>query len=130
MNPTLSSELWNTLGDGLFEWGRTAKARTAYQKALWVNENDVRGRYNLVWVHQRERDYPAVLQVVAEALALDKTGEYRDRLLQKQQEILARIAQRHQQEYLRMVNLVSKYAPSPERELPRPDHNSSGPQPT
>src|SRR5262249_14299563 len=37
LNPSLSAELWNTLGDGLFEYGRTAEARSAYQKALQVN---------------------------------------------------------------------------------------------
>ena len=30
LNPTLSADLWNTLGDGLYEWGRTAEARSAY----------------------------------------------------------------------------------------------------
>ena len=128
LNPTLSSELWNTLGDGLFEWGRTAEAGSAYRRALQFNDNDVRARYNLAWVYQRERDGPAALQVLAEALALDKTGEYRERLLQKQSEVLALLAQRHQQEYLRMVNLVSKYAPQAEADRPRPDHDAGGSQ--
>src|SRR5208282_1410463 len=118
------SELWNTLGDGLFEWGRTAEAGAAYRRALQFNANDVRARYNLAWVYQRERDGGAALQVLAEALALDKTGEYRDRLLQKQSEVLMLLAQRRQQEYLRMVNLVSKYAPQDEQPLPKPDHNA------
>ena len=48
---------------------------------LQFNGNDVRARYNLAWCHQRGRDFPAALQVLAEALALDKTGEYRDRLV-------------------------------------------------
>jgi tetratricopeptide (TPR) repeat protein len=123
LNPTCSAELWNTLGDGLFEWGRTAEARSAYQKALAVNESDVRARYNLAWVYQRERDYPAALAVIAEALALDRTGEYRERLLQKQTEVLAGQEGRNRQEYLLMINLVSKYAnpqdrATPERGLP------------
>src|SRR5439155_19575418 len=84
LNPACSAELWSTLGDALFEWGRTAEAHSAYRKALAVNESDVRARYNLAWVYQRQRDWPAALQVLAEALALDKTGEYRERLLQKQ----------------------------------------------
>jgi len=107
----------------LFEWGRTAEAGAAYRRVLQFNDNDVRARYNLAWVYQRERDGPAALLVLAEALALDKMGEYRDRLLQKQSEVLALLAQRHQQEYLRMVNLVSKYAPPGESDRPRPDHD-------
>ena len=62
--------------------------------------------------------------------ALDKLGEYRERLLQKQSEVLALLAQRHQQEYLRMVNLVSKYAPQADQDRPRPDHDTSGSQAT
>jgi tetratricopeptide (TPR) repeat protein len=110
LNPACSAELWNTLGDGLYEFGRTAEARSAYQKALAVNGSDVRSRYNLAWVHTRERNYPAALASIAEALSLDKTGEFRDRLLHKQQEVLAQLAMRNQQEYLLLINLVSKFA--------------------
>ena len=54
--------------------------------------------------------------MIAEALALDKTGEYRERLLQKQQEVLALQAQQHQQAYLRLINLVSSAYAGPSRE--------------
>jgi tetratricopeptide (TPR) repeat protein len=120
LNPACSAELWSTLGDGLFEWGRTAEARSAYRKALRVNESDVRARYNLAWVHQRQKDYPAALQVLAEALALDKTGEYRERLLQKQAEVLAGLEGRNRQEYLLLLNLVSKHARPLDRDRPTP----------
>lgn len=109
-NPACSAELWNILGDGLYEFGRTAEAKSAYQKALAVNSGDVRARHNLAWVHTREKDYTAALQMIAEALAYDKTGQLRDRLLQKQQEILALQAIQHQQEYLLYVNFVSRDA--------------------
>ena len=59
LNPTCSAELWNTLGDGLYEYGRLAEARAAYRRALQVNASDVRARYNLAWVHTREQAYPA-----------------------------------------------------------------------
>jgi hypothetical protein len=49
--------------------------------------------------------------VIAEALALDKTGEYRERLLQKQAEVLGGLEVRNRQEYLLLLNLVSKHAP-------------------
>jgi tetratricopeptide (TPR) repeat protein len=127
LNPTCSAELWNALGDALFEFGRSEEARSAYEKALAVNAADVRARFNLAWVHTRLKDYPAALQRIAEAFALDKTGEYRDRLLQKQQEVLGLLARRHQQEYLLLINLVSKYAKQgqdkpkePEEPLPVP----------
>jgi tetratricopeptide (TPR) repeat protein len=110
LNPTCSAELWNALGDALYEFGRTAEARSAYEKALSVNASDVRARFNLAFVHTRDKDYPAALARIAEALALDKTGEYRERLLQKLQEVLPLLTRRYQQEYLLLINLVSKFA--------------------
>ncbi len=128
LNPTCSAELWNTLGDGLFEFGRLAEARSAYRKALAVNASDVRSRYNLAWVYTREKSYPAALAVIAEALSLDKLGQYRDRLLAKQQEVVALQAARHQQEYLLLVNLVSKYAPpGTDAGKPGPDRQDEPP---
>jgi hypothetical protein len=48
--------------------------------------------------------------VIAQALALDRTGEYRERLVQKLNEVVGLLAVRNQQEYLLLINLVSKYA--------------------
>jgi tetratricopeptide (TPR) repeat protein len=113
------------LGDGLFENGRYAEARSAYLKALEVNDSDVRARYNLAWVFQREKNYPAALDMIAQALVLDKLGQYRDRLLQKQSEVVAQQVQRHQTEYLLLVNLVSKYAAPKLQETPK-QHAETG----
>jgi len=115
LNPTCSAELWNTLGDGLYEFGRTEESRSAYLKAQSVNPSDVRSRYNLAWVYAREKNFAAALESIAQALVLDKTGEFRDRLLHKQQEILAQLTVRNQHEYLLLINLVSKYAKSDDR---------------
>jgi tetratricopeptide (TPR) repeat protein len=115
LNPTCSSDLWCTLGDALYEWGRTAEARSAYQRALQINAADVRARFNLAFVHTRQKNYPAALATIAEALGLDKTGQYRERLLQKQTEVLQLLTLRQQQEYLLMVNLVSKNESEPQR---------------
>ncbi len=126
LNPTCSAELWNALGDALYEFGRTEEARSAYEKALTVNAADVRARHNLAWVHTRLKDYPQALNRIAQALALDKIGQYRQQLLQKQQEVLALQTRRHQQEYLLLINLVSKGARQEsdkpkDSEEPRPD---------
>jgi tetratricopeptide (TPR) repeat protein len=107
LNPVCSSELWSTLGDGLFEFGRIAEARSAYWKALEVNAADVRARYNLAWVYTREKDYESSLAMLAEALAVDQRDAYRERILQKQQEILGHLALRNHQEYLRLANRIS-----------------------
>jgi tetratricopeptide (TPR) repeat protein len=110
LNPTCSAELWNTLGDALYEFGRTGEACGAYRQAIAVNAADVRSRFNLAFVHMREKDYPSALRAISDALALDKTGEYRERLLHKLQEVLNHLTLRNQQEYLLLINLVSKYA--------------------
>ena len=80
-----------------------------------MNPSDVRSRYNLAWVYTREKSFPAALETIAQAFSLDRTGEFRDRLLQKQQEVLAQSATRHQHEYLLLINLVSKYTKSDDR---------------
>ena len=58
LNPTCSADLWSTLGDALYEWGRTAEARGAYEKALAINARDVRARFNLAFCHAREAVRP------------------------------------------------------------------------
>ncbi len=109
LNP-LSTELWNTLGDSLYACGRMAEARQTYLRALQLNGSDVRARYNLAWVHTQEKDFSAALHQLAEALVLDQTGEYRERLLHKQREVLARLRLRQQQEYLRIANRIGTSA--------------------
>jgi tetratricopeptide (TPR) repeat protein len=120
LNPTCSAELWNTLGDALYEWGRTAEAKSVYLKAIDVNESDVRAYYNLAHCYTREKHFAAALEMIARGFALDKAGEYRERLLRKQTDILARAALRHQQEYLLLINLVSKYAKPDDKEKAPP----------
>ena len=100
----------------------SAEARSAYLKAISVNSGDVRARHNLAWVYTREKNYGAALQMIAEALAHDKTGQLRERLLQKQQEILALQAVQHQQEYLLYVNFVSR-----DPKKPKPDEAADSP---
>jgi len=110
LNPTCSTELWNTLGDGLYEFGRIEEARSAYLQALEMNENDVRSRFNLGWCYAREKNFPAAVGMIGQALVLDRTGEYRERLMHKLQEVMVQVGQRHQQEYLLLINLVSRSA--------------------
>jgi len=82
--------------------------KSAYLREPAINPGDVRGCLNLAFVHTRQKNYRPALAVIADALALDKTGQYRERLLQKRGEVLQLVAVKHQAEYLRMVNLVSK----------------------
>jgi tetratricopeptide (TPR) repeat protein len=120
-NPACSADLWNMLGDSLFELGRDEEARQAFLRALRINPDDARAHYNLTFVHLHTREYEAALRHVAEALALDRAGALRERLLQTQSEALARLTRRHQQESLRTANRVSA-RPDP----PKPGGGADG----
>jgi tetratricopeptide (TPR) repeat protein len=92
LNP-LSADLWNTRGDCLFQQNLHAKAHESFLKALEVHPNDIRARYNLVYTYAQQRDLEAALRMTAEGLAKDQTGDYRERFLQRQSEILSRLEQ-------------------------------------
>jgi tetratricopeptide (TPR) repeat protein len=127
VNPACSPELWNTLGDAYYQCRKLPEAKSAYQRALRVNPKDVRGRYNMAWVHLDERDYRAALADVAEALALDETGQFYERLIQKQNEILGRLNQRNQHKFFLMANRVSSNPGS--MPLDRKEMNTPEPKP-
>ena len=109
LNPC-SSELWNTLGDGFFLQERVHDARHAFQRALELDPEDVRARYNLSFVFEHETDYAAALKIIAEALSLDRRGAYREGLLRKQGEVLQKLASRFHQQGQRMANRVTDLA--------------------
>jgi tetratricopeptide (TPR) repeat protein len=114
LNPSCSPELWNAYGDALFSLGQIDRAHTAYERALAVNADDVQARYNLAWVFLHRKEHGEALRVIAEALARDRRGQYRERLFQKQAEVLADLGRRAQQEMLTLMNRVSLYPRSPE----------------
>jgi len=113
LNP-LSAGLWTTAGECLYAWGgsRDDEALHAYQQAAQRNPSDVRPHLGLAWVHARKQDHAAALRQLAEGLARDGSGQFREQLLQKQAEVLARLSQRHQQEQLRLANRVRTAGPS------------------
>jgi len=106
-NPNCSAELWNTLGDSLFTLGSVEDARRAYLRALRVNREDVRARYNLAYVYTQTSQHALALKMIGEALWLDTAGTFREGLLHRQSEILTWLTQGHQEHYLRTVNRVS-----------------------
>jgi tetratricopeptide (TPR) repeat protein len=117
VNPCCSADLWNTFGDSLFCLEQVEEAQRAFQQALEIDPTDVRARFNLAYVCSHRNDQAAALKMIAEGLSLDKRGEYRERLLQKQGEILNRLAHRYQQEARFMADRVSRYlGPPPDGE--------------
>jgi tetratricopeptide (TPR) repeat protein len=93
LNP-LSPGSWNTLGDALWAQGKVEEAHKAFLQALHVYPGDVRARHNLVYSFSRLGDFGSALQMIAEGLLLDQGGAYRDRLLDRQTEILSRLTRR------------------------------------
>jgi hypothetical protein len=81
-----------------------------------------------VFLHKKE--HAEALRVIAEALARDWRGVWRDRLFQKQAEVLADLGRRAQQEMQTLVNRVSLYPRSPEEResepKPRPNWPDKG----
>lgn len=97
VNP-ISPDLWNTLGDSLFCLEQVDAAQEAFLRALELDPTDVRARFNLSYVYSHKKDYLSTLRVIADGLALDRTGEYRQQLLAKQGEILHTLEHGHREE--------------------------------
>jgi tetratricopeptide (TPR) repeat protein len=110
LNPCCSADLWNSYGDAAFALGRFNPAKLAYERAIAINPEDVQSRFNLSWVYLQRREHRAALTMIAEGLARDRTGVFRERLLQKQSGILADLARRAGQEQRTLLNRIN-YAP-------------------
>ena len=80
----------------------------------------------MAWVALHRKEHGEALRLIAEALARDWRGEYRERLLQKQAEVLAALARRSRQEFHAVLNRVSQPPASPNRE---PGQVEAKPQP-
>lgn len=93
MNPWYSVWLWNLLGDALYAMDRFTEAHENYLKAEQLSPNDVRTALNLGYTYWQLGQPAPALQQIARGLAADRSGQFRTRLLEKQQEILAGISE-------------------------------------
>ncbi len=102
VNPWYSVWLWNVYGDALYALERFDEAHGAYLSAAKLEPGDVRTNLNLGYSHGQAGDYAAALEALARGLANDRTGVFRDRLLQKQQQIAGMVQARYagEQEWL------------------------------
>lgn len=103
LNP-IDTDLWNTLGDSLYSLGRHREAHQAYAWALRLSPSDVRARHNLVYTLTRRGDLDGALSAIADALAVDGNGEYTDRLVQRQSEIVQTLKQKKRRAKERMAD--------------------------
>jgi len=89
VNPWYSTWLWNVYGDSLYGLQRHSDAVAAYKIAEEMSPRDVRTQVNLSYGYFVVGDHEAALTAIAKGFAHDSRGEYRDRLREKQQQILA-----------------------------------------
>ena len=94
INPWYSVWLWNLLGDALFGLDRVAEAHEAYLHARRIEPKDARTCFSLSYTYTHLGDYQNALIVIAEGLAYDASGTYRQGLLEKQQQVLTLASQR------------------------------------
>jgi tetratricopeptide (TPR) repeat protein len=108
LNPACSSGLWDDLGDTLHLLNRRGEAQQAFFRALRVNPEDVRAYYSLAVCYFFDRDFPKALRAIADGLAFDRSGAYRRKLLQLQNDILERLTRLHQFESHLQVDRISR----------------------
>lgn len=108
-NPWYSAWLWNILGDCLFYRERLADAHEAFTQALRIDPDDPRTNLNLAYTLSAKGDQPGALAALAHGLAHDGKGHYRPRLLEKQAQVLALIAERAAAEQGRLVMRAERF---------------------
>jgi len=114
INP-VSAEMWNTTGDCLVYLNRIDEAERVFLEALRLSPKDAGAEYSLIHILIRRNELESALRLIAKALIDDCTGEYRDRLIQRQAEVLARFDHVRQQ---RSQMLADRFSGS----MSRPPH--------
>jgi len=109
-NPCYSAWLWNVLGDCLFCVERFADAHDAYLQAQRIDSDDVRTNFNLSYTYFQMGRYPEALEAISRGLAADIQATYRERLLNKQAQILAAISAREISERERLMKRATAFA--------------------
>ena len=114
-NPWSSAWLWNVLGDALFSLDRFAEAHEAYLRARDVDGADARTHLNLAYTHAWAGNQGEALDAIARGLTNDRTGAFRGRLLEKQQQVLGFVTAKYlgEQEWLarRAARLLQPQGP-------------------
>lgn len=110
VNPWYSVWLWNVYGDALYSLERFNEAHEAYRKAGKLEPADVRTNLNLGYSYAQMGDNQTALESLARGLANDRGGIFRERLLQKQQLIVAAVQRRFTEEQEWLVQRATRIA--------------------
>lgn len=109
-NPWRSAWLWNILGDCLFYRDKLAEAHAAFVQAQRIDPEDPRTNLNLAYTLSAQDDQAGALAAIARGLAGDGQGNYRPRLLEKQGQVLAAIADKAAAERARLARRAQRFA--------------------
>ncbi len=109
-NPCFSAWLWNILGDCLYVLERYEEAHEAYLQAQRIDPHDGRTNLNLAYTYVRSRDYERALEVLSRGLLKAHKNAYRDRLLDKQREVLGLLTSRAEGEAQRLLRRNTRFA--------------------
>lgn len=108
LNPWLSTWLWNVLGDCLFCQEQFEEAHGAYLQAECIDPRDGRTQLNLAYTWQQRGDPARALVCIAQGLAGDAHGVHTQRLMEKQQQVLAQIAALRASEQQRLAQRAAR----------------------
>ena len=103
LNPVYNTNLWNTLGDALFCMQRYEEAHQAYLQAERIDPRDIRTNLNLSYTYLHFGHLKTALEVIARGLQSDRRGFYRNRLLEKQQQVLLALSGQWDAEQQRLI---------------------------
>jgi tetratricopeptide (TPR) repeat protein len=109
-NPHYSTWLWNLLGDALYNLGRAADAHQAYLQAERVNPRDPGTLLNLAFTYLAAGEHGRALGALGRGLENDARGLFRERLLDKQRQVLAAISARWADEQERLARRNQRFA--------------------
>jgi hypothetical protein len=108
LNPCYSAWLWCVLGDCLYCLQRFDDAHEAYLQAERVDATDARALLNLAYTYHYLGQLELALGAVARGLFHDARGLYRERLLERQQQIILTIGARASGEQDRLLRRATR----------------------
>jgi tetratricopeptide (TPR) repeat protein len=109
LNPCYSAWLWNVLGDCLYCLERLQDAHEAYLQGERVDPTDPRVLLNLAYTYHHLGRLDSALDAVARGLFHDRNALHRERLLERQQQILVAVSARAQAEQNRLLRRAARF---------------------
>jgi tetratricopeptide (TPR) repeat protein len=108
LNPHCSADLWCTLGHALHHIGAIPEASDALRRSLSIDRAHVGARFHLANISASGGAPGEALRGIADALHDDVRGEWRDRLLRLQTDIITRVQSEHERMESRVRSRIAR----------------------